>query len=229
MSRQESSRFYKEVRFIDFNTHYGIKLYGYFKKEIKLKEDNIEINKIVLNPAYKYSCECCVDGFYQQYLWSKDKAFALRLGIYNPKCRISPQVEIPRQFEKGIVGIVLHPTHHGFSLLHNKLQYVYEFIDKNKLILVVHNAVKEEIEYLLDKYNFNVVLIDSNFVINDKRVYYVVNHQSRYIPPRAIYGSNSPYNSLDLIESAREYLRNHEYDEDIGYKNFLRLIYEANA
>jgi len=40
-------------------------------EEPKLREDGIEINRIVLNPIYKYSCDCCVDGFYQQYLWGR--------------------------------------------------------------------------------------------------------------------------------------------------------------
>ncbi|WP_338602062.1 hypothetical protein V6M85_01425 [Sulfolobus tengchongensis] len=213
--------------FIDFNTHYGIRLYNYLR-EPKLKEDDIIIGKIVLNPIYKYSCDCCVDGFYQQYLWRK--SYTLQLGIYNPRCRVPPQVELIRQVEKGIIGVVLHPKHHNFSLLHPSLSFVYKLIEKRNLLLVIYEPNFEELIELLSKYTFNVVLINTKYVINDDRVYYVVNHNSTNIDPvRSIYGSDSPYNSLDLIESARLFIQNYGYDERVTYKNFVRLINEISV
>ncbi|QXJ29480.1 hypothetical protein [Saccharolobus shibatae] len=214
--------------FIDFNTHYGIKLYNYLE-EPKLREDKIEINRIVLNPIYKYSCDCCVDGFYQQYLWGK-KDYILRLGIYNPRCRVPPQVELLRQVERGIIGIVLSPKHHNFSLLHPSLSFVYELINRKGLFLVLYDPSLDELKWLLDKYTFPVVLINSKHVINDERVYYVVNHTSTIIDPRSsIYGSDAPYNSLNLIQSAKLFINNHGYDEGVAYKNAIGLLKRVNV
>ncbi|AOL15527.1 hypothetical protein BFU36_00885 [Sulfolobus sp. A20] len=213
--------------FIDFNTHYGIELYKYTNLP-PLKDKDIEIERIVLNPIYKYSCNCCVDGFYQQYLWSKDKKFISRLGIYNPNCRISPEVEIERQYQKGIVGIVLNPSHHNFSLLHPKLNFVYSFAEKRNLIIVVYNPNINELREILSKYSFTVVLINNKNVINDRRVYYMINHESEIVNSDSIYGSDSPYNSLDLIESAREFVKTHDYNEVIAFKNALSLLHETN-
>ncbi|MBW9141561.1 MAG: hypothetical protein K1T65_07765, partial [Candidatus Aramenus sp.] len=69
---------------IDVHQHLGI-------RDIKSKEIRELFDYVVLNPSYKYGCMCCVDGFYQQYLWNKDKDY-LQLGIYNPKCRVPAEV-----------------------------------------------------------------------------------------------------------------------------------------
>ncbi|ADX85036.1 hypothetical protein [Saccharolobus islandicus] len=214
--------------FIDFNTHYGIRLYNYIE-EPKLREDEVEIKRILLNPIYKYSCDCCVDGFYQQYLWGR-KDYTLRLGIYNPRCRVPPQVELIRQVDRGIIGVVLSPKHHNFSLRHSSLNFVYELIDRKGLILVLYDPSLDELKWLLDKYTFPVVLINSEHVVNNERVYYVVNHSSTIIDPRrSIYGSDAPYNSLNLIQSAKLFIKNHGYDKDVAYKNATELLNKVNA
>jgi hypothetical protein len=107
---------------------------------------------------------------------------------------------------------------------------VYELIDRKGLILVLYDPSLDELKWLLDKYTFPVVLINSEHVVNNERVYYVVNHSSTIIDPRrSIYGSDAPYNSLNLIQSAKLFIKNHGYDKDVAYKNATELLNKVNA
>lgn len=204
------------MKIIDALTHYGIKLYSYVK-DLQLTDGEIEIEKIVLNPIYKYSCECCVDGFYQQYLWSKDKDFVIRLGIYNPKCRVPPQIELERQYEKEIYGIVLHPRHHGFSLIDERLSYIYEFANDHNLPIIIHEPEMNEVNKISNMYNLKIGIVSSKC---DSSFYCISTSKNN----KGIYGSGSPYNGKGLIESAKLYVSN--YDIMFHYlnaKNFFNL------
>jgi len=202
---------------IDSLTFYGIKLYSYVK-DLKLEFDDFLIEKIVLNPLYKYSCQCCVDGFYQQYLWSKGRDYTLRLGIYNPKCRVPPQIELERQYDHEIRGIVLHPQHHGFSLLDKKLEYVYQFAEDHNLPIVIHRPNIKELEKVL-QYKVILILIDIEGKIENERVYYITQKPTR---ENEIYGSGSPYNGKDLIEVLKENKK--EYKKELFYDLPKRLF-----
>lgn len=189
---------------IDTLTFYGIKLYSYVK-DLPLNYEDIEIEKIILNPLYKYSCQCCVDGFYQQYLWSKGKNYTIRLGIYNPKCRIPPQIEIERQYDHEIRGIVLHPKHHGFSLLDNRLEYVYQFAEDHELPLIIHQPNTSEVRKML-QYKVNIVLVNSEKIVKGDRIFYISERPSL---SDEIYGSGSPYNGKGIIEALKENLNSY--------------------
>jgi len=202
---------------IDSLTFYGIKLYSYVK-DLKLEVDDFLIEKIVLNPLYKYSCQCCVDGFYQQFLWSKGRDYVLRLGIYNPKCRVPPQIELERQYDHEIRGIVLHPQHHGFSLLDKKLEYVYQFAEDHDLPLIIHKPNIKELEKVMH-YNVTLVLVDTEERLESERVYYIKQKPSR---ENEMYGSGSPYNGKDLIEVLKENEKN--YKKELFYDLPKRLF-----
>lgn len=202
---------------IDSLTFYGIKLYSYVK-DLKLEVDDFLIEKIVLNPLYKYSCQCCVDGFYQQFLWSKGRDYVLRLGIYNPKCRVPPQIELERQYDHEIHGIVLHPQHHGFSLLDKKLEYVYQFAEDHDLPLVIHKPDMKELEKVL-QYKVILVLVDAEKRLESERVYYITQKPLR---ENEIYGSGSPYNGKNLTDVLKENEEN--YKKELFYDLPKRLF-----
>ncbi len=208
-------------RFIDANAHYGIELYRYTSTP-KTEEGDVVVERVVLNPLYKYACQCCVDGFYQQYRWAKDKGDKfLRLGIYNPRCRVPPEVEVRRQLERGVIGFVLSPPHHGFSLLDERLNFLYREVEKRELLLYLHGPKREEVEELLSRWEVKVLLLSPSFTLSDSRVYYVVGREALKFPrERAVYGSDSPYNGLELIDSAKAF----PYDDEIAFKNFKRLL-----
>jgi len=205
---------------IDSLTFYGIKLYSYVK-DLKLEVDDFLIEKIVLNPLYKYSCQCCVDGFYQQFLWSKGRDYVLRLGIYNPKCRVPPQIELERQYDHEIHGIVLHPQHHGFSLLDKKLEYVYQFAEDHDLPLVIHKPNVKELEKVL-QYKVVLVLVDTEERLESERVYYITQKPSS---ENEMYGSGSPYNGKDLIEVLKENEKN--YKKELFY-DLPKSLFDKN-
>lgn len=207
-------------KFIDSLTYYGIKFYSYVSS-LELKDEEIEIEKIVLSPLYKHSCQCCVDGFYQQYLWSFDKDYVIKLGIYNPNCRVPPNVELPRQFDKGIHGIVLAPTHHGFELNHPNLAYVYEFSESNDLPLIIYLPANLS---FLKGYKLRIGLVnwekEKDYI---SKGYYLFSSKNEGYS-RSVYASQSPYSGKSLLESAKEFLRN--YDPMIAYynaKSFLKI------
>ncbi|AWR98002.1 hypothetical protein DFR86_10950 [Acidianus sulfidivorans JP7] len=205
------------LKVIDGLTYYGIKFYSYVKT-IERQINDIEIEKIVLSPLYKYSCKCCVDGFYQQYLWSLDKDYVIRLGIYNPNCRVPPNIEIPRQYDKGIHGIVLNPVHHEFSLDHPNLAYVYEFAEDHDLPIIVYLPSNIEI---LNNYKIKVGLVnwDKNNSVELKND----NNKNRYcffsssgIGESNIYASQSPYFETSPIDSIKKIKT---YDQKFVYYN----------
>lgn len=215
------------MKIVDARTHYGIKLYpGSYVKDVKTREGDIEIEKIVLNPAYMYACDCCVDGFYQQYLWSKDKNYVIKLGMYNPKCRVPPEIEITRQLERGIRGLVLHPLHHNYSLLDERVHKLLNIVNDYSLPLFIFKPKKEELEKIIYEISVPVVLIEVDYILPYDSVYYEVNANSRIKPnaKKAIYGSGAPYNGKNAIESAKQSIVTLGYDRDIFYENLKRIL-----
>ncbi|QKR00642.1 amidohydrolase family protein [Metallosphaera tengchongensis] len=152
---------------IDLHQHLGIR--GVVGRETK---DIFDL--VVLNPAYKYSCQCCVDGFYQQYLWNKGKDY-LQLGIYNPRCRVPAKVELGRQLDRGIVGIVLNPINHDFHL--QDATEVYQFAEDHDLPLFVYTGRGKgnpnHLSNVLKEFKLTVVLLGSgypNYVMEAKEL-----------------------------------------------------------
>ncbi|AWS00285.1 hypothetical protein [Metallosphaera hakonensis] len=184
-------------------------------------ERELGIDLAILNPSYRYSCQCCVDGFYQQYLWSRGRKGFKQLGIYNPKCRIPVDIEIERQIAKGIVGVVLNPGNHHYSL--NDVGRVIEFINRKRLNIYLYTKTStlQEIEKVLDGLDVNLVLLDwkeelrpllkeSNVYVNGK---YVEDGPKN----RTIIATFYPYESEEI---AKEMLRKLSWT----FNNFLSLI-----
>lgn len=215
------------MKIVDSRTHYGLKLYPEsYVKDVSLRLEEIQIEKIVLNPAYKYACECCVDGFYQQYLWSVGKDYVVMLGMYNPKCRVRAEIEINRQVDKGIRGLVLHPLHHNYSLLDEKALKVIKIADDYDLPLFIFTPKREEILKIADNVTIPIVLIGVDYVIAKDNVYYEVNFNTKINADKEhlVYGSGSPYNKMSAIDSALHTLKVIEYDENVFYRNIKKIL-----
>lgn len=191
------------VEIIDINVHLGLKLYP--------TSAEYPLRNFVLNPAYKYGCECCVDGFYQQYMKYPDKP---RLGIYNVRCRIPPQVEVYRQIEKGIVGLILNPINHSFSLKDERVLELIKIVEKEDLPLLVYTGRGYGNPSHLKPYLSRVpylILIHSGYpnyineameLAKEEKVFFEIS----MVPPeisiifkgKRVYGSNYPYTPIDL-------------------------------
>ncbi|WP_126450812.1 hypothetical protein [Sulfodiicoccus acidiphilus] len=134
---------------VDAHQHVGM-------RGISWREQPFDL--ILLNPSYKYGCNCCVDGFYQQYLWSKGRARYRQLGVFNPRCRVSLDVEFSRQLEKGIVGMVLTPTNHGYRVW--EALPVVRVVERARLplFLSVRGLTTDDVLFLLDGLDVPLVL-----------------------------------------------------------------------
>ena len=211
--------------YIDALTHYGLKLYSWV--DLQVERGDKRFQYVVLDPSYKYACACCVDGFYQQYLWSQGRDYVLRLGTYNPVCRVPPEVEVSRQLERGVVGFVLSPDRHGFSLLDRKLGFIYEVVESRGLLLYLKGFSAREYSALRESYRFEKVLVPLRYFRGDLdellgfgEVYFVTDTPIGEVPlEKQVYGSDSPYSGRGLWESVSA-----PYLPEFHYNNFLRLI-----
>ncbi len=198
---------------IDVHQHLGIKWVN--AEEIR------GFDIILLNPAYKYSCQCCVDGFYQQYLWLKNKkeneTKYYLLGIYNPRCRVPLEIELKRQYERGIVGIVLTPDKHGYNI--NEIDKILEFAEEYELPIFI--KTKQDITQKLKQFSKVNFIILSSYYPQEEIVHNLLNFNNVFfetsgvpedflnkIPnERLIYGSGYPYlpfKNNDLVEKISE-------------------------
>jgi len=193
---------------IDVHQHLGI-------RDVKAKEIRELFDYIVLNPAYKYGCMCCVDGFYQQYLWNKGKDY-LQLGIYNPKCRVPAEVELGRQYDKGIVGIVLNPINHDFEL--KEAWKVYQFAEDHNLPVFVCTGRGKgnplELKNIVKEYKIRIVLMRLGYpqyinqakeVIKESNIYGEISSVpidlvKDFPKDKLIFGSCYPYIPLSIIK-----------------------------
>ena len=211
--------------YIDALTHYGLKLYSWVNLQVERGSKRFQY--VVLDPSYKYACACCVDGFYQQYLWSQGRDYVLRLGTYNPICRVPPEVEVSRQLERGVVGFVLSPDRHGFSLLDRKLDFIYEVVESGSMLLYLKGFSVREYSALRESYRFEKVLVPLRYFRGDLdellgfgEVYFVTHRPRDDLPlSRQIYGSDSPYNGKGLWDSVSD-----PYNLDFYYRNFFELL-----
>ncbi len=184
---------------IDVNVHLGLKLFP-------AKEPPVHF---ILNPAYKFACKCCVDGFYQQYLLYPEKS---RLGMYNPICRVPPEVEVSRQVERGIVGFVLNPINHGYNL--KEISPLIHVLEKYDLPLFVYTGKGNGNPSHLREYLSRVpliILIHSGYpdyvneaekLLKEEKVLFetsLVPHEiSLRFRGRRIFGSCYPFHQVDF-------------------------------
>lgn len=175
---------------VDVHQHLGI--WGVSGED---RKDLFDV--IFLNPAYKYSCQCCVDGFYQQLAWNKDKGYP-QLGIYNPKCRVPIEVELGRQLDKGIVGIVLNPINHGYDIF--EASKVFQFAEDQGLPVYIYAGKISDLEklsWVLDEFRITIVMIRGSQTAD--WVSELVNH------PRA-FAETSLFSPVKLGEVPRDKL-----------------------
>ncbi|MEM3226519.1 MAG: amidohydrolase family protein [Saccharolobus sp.] len=147
------------IKVIDAHVHYHIlmrKIPEHCKEfleniegaKLTIKNDNIEIEKILLVPSYPCYSEDCYDGFYIDYEERrKNPDLYLQWGEVNPiTCNVKEELE--KQYSLGIVGIKLHPVHHAFKPnayreeeggLKNLL-YIYEFAEDHDLPVMIHTG-----------------------------------------------------------------------------------------
>ncbi|MEM3911497.1 MAG: amidohydrolase family protein [Saccharolobus sp.] len=147
------------IKVIDAHVHYHIlmrKIPEHCKEfleniegaKLTIKNDNIEIEKILLVPSHPCYSEDCYDGFYIDYEERrKNPDLYLQWGEVNPiTCNVKEELE--KQYSLGIVGIKLHPVHHAFKPnayreeeggLKNLL-YIYEFAEDHDLPVMIHTG-----------------------------------------------------------------------------------------
>ncbi|ABP95474.1 MULTISPECIES: hypothetical protein [Metallosphaera] len=185
-------------------------------------ERDLGLDLVLLNPSYRLGCQCCVDGFYQQYLWSRGRKGYIQLGIYNPRCRVPVEVELERQIRKGIVGVVLNPANHGYSL--REAKRTVEYVNRKRLNLYLYTRTLslEELEELNDGLDVKLVILDPREEISplsrESNVYFNVKDYSGDLPSkRAILATFYPYESEKV---ARELLSRFSWTFD----NLLELV-----
>lgn len=132
--------------FLNFIGFYGKDERPY---ELKLEDENIYIEHIILIPSFPCGSNECTDGFYQQVEWIKGyEDIFLVSGTLNPNCNINVREELERQYSLGAVAIKLHPVHHFFKPndyreeergLKN-LKEIYEFAEEYKLPVIIHTG-----------------------------------------------------------------------------------------
>lgn len=148
------------IKVIDAHVHYHIfarKIPEHCKEflteyvegtKMSLRNEYLEIEKILLVPSHPCYTNECYDGFYIDYEErKKNPDLYLQWGEVNPlTCNVKE--ELQRQYSLGIIGIKLHPVHHGFkpnayreeeASLKN-LMYIYEFAEDHELPILIHTG-----------------------------------------------------------------------------------------
>lgn len=147
------------IKVIDVHVHYHIfarKIPDHCKEflenvegtKMSLKNDLIEIEKILMVPSHPCYTNECYDGFYIDYEErKKNPDIYAQWGEVNPlACNVKEELE--RQYSLGIVGIKLHPVHHGFKPNAyreeegnlKQLLYIYEFAEDHDLPVLIHTG-----------------------------------------------------------------------------------------
>ncbi|AHC52270.1 amidohydrolase [Sulfolobus acidocaldarius SUSAZ] len=151
------------IKVIDAHVHYHIyrglipdecKGFLRYTKDTKmtLSNDWVELDKILLVPSHPCYTRECYDGFYIDYEERKrNPDLYLQWGEVNPlTCNVREELE--KQYSLGIIGIKLHPPHHGFKPNAYReeegglksLLYVYEFAQDHDLPVMIHTGTSIE-------------------------------------------------------------------------------------
>jgi len=153
------------IKVIDAHVHYHIysrKIPEHCKEflenveetSITLKNEFVEIEKILLVPSHPCHSDDCYDGFYIDYEERKrNPDLYLQWGEVNP-WRCDVRRELDKQYSLGIIGIKLHPVHHAFKPNAyreeegglKQLLYVYEFAEDHDLPILIHTGTSIGVE-----------------------------------------------------------------------------------
>lgn len=154
-------------------------------KDLVLRNDKVEIEKLILVPSYPCGNNTATDGFYEQHEWKNGYDFLLQYGTINPLAKVNVREELSKQYSLGIVGIKLHPVHHGYKPndyreeernLKN-LGEIYQFAKDYNLPLVIHTGTSLTVGSR-NKYG-NPIFVDD--VIKDFNVKLIIAHAGRPI------------------------------------------------
>ncbi|AWR98571.1 amidohydrolase family protein [Metallosphaera hakonensis] len=149
-----------------------------------LKYEDVEITRVLLVPSHPCWSQDCSDGFDLDYQVRKENPVFSQWGEVNPiTCNV--EEELNRQYSLGIVGIKLHPVHHGFSPNayrpeeggNENLETIYRFAEEKKLPILIHTGTSVGVKSR-NKYG-NPILVDD--VIKDFDVTLILAHAGRPI------------------------------------------------
>lgn len=147
------------IKVIDAHVHYHIfagKIPAHCKEFLEyakgtkytLKNEYVELEKIILVPSHPCHSDECSDGFYIDYEERrKNPDLYLQWGEVNPlTCNVKEELE--KQYSLGIIGIKLHPVHKGFKPNAYReeegglksLLFVYEFAEDHDLPIMFHTG-----------------------------------------------------------------------------------------
>ncbi|WP_248547547.1 amidohydrolase family protein [Metallosphaera sedula] len=181
------------MRVVDVHVHYHIflrKLPDHCREFLQNVEDtkftlnfkDVTVEKVLLVPSHPCWSEECSDGFDLDYEIRKGSELFHQWGEVNPvTCNVEQELE--RQYSLGIVGIKLHPVHHGFSPNayrpeeggDKKLEFIYSFAEEKKLPILIHTGTSIGVK-ARNKYG-DPILVDD--VVKDFDVTLILAHAGR--------------------------------------------------
>jgi predicted TIM-barrel fold metal-dependent hydrolase len=214
-----------EIRVIDAHVHMGLRNFPPDCQRLRdssspimeqsFSDNSVEIEKVLLVPSFPCGNDTCEDGFWQQVEQYRDDHRFAQLGTVNPRCSNVKEI-LERQYSKGIVGIKLHPVHHGYSPNAYReeeggmrgLGQVYEFAEEYKLPVLIHTGTSVG-ERARNKYG-DPLLVDDP--VKDFKVTFVLAHAGRPLWCDSAYFLARSYDNVYLElssippESLRSYL-----------------------
>ncbi|BCU66804.1 amidohydrolase [Sulfolobales archaeon HS-7] len=142
------------MRVIDVHVHVGYEKLPENCSEVSRRSENsvfelsyedIVIEKVIFVPSFPCGNNTCSDGFYQQV---KNKGDNPIWASVNPLGCNNVIEELERQISYGVVGIKLHPVHHGYSpnayreeeMGLKALEEIYSFAQERKLPVMIHTG-----------------------------------------------------------------------------------------
>lgn len=186
------------IKVIDVHVHYAMLKFGtphYCRRltemakgaRFNVRNEHVEIEKIILVPSYPCHTEICGDAFYDDIRIIKENPDLFATwGEVDPNYCEDPIKELGRQYDLGIVGIKLHPVHKWFKPNayreeeggNIKLLRIYEFAEDHNLPILVHTGTSIG-EGARNKYGDPILLDD---VLKDfPRITLIIAHAGRPI------------------------------------------------
>lgn len=150
-----------------------------------LRYQDVEVEKVILVPSHPCWSEECSDGFDHDLRTVRENPDLFLLwGEVNPvTCDVRRELE--RQYSLGIVGLKLHPVHHGFPVNGYReeeggdrdLEFIYQFARDHRLPILVHTGTSVGVKSR-NKYGDPMSLDD---VIKDFDLTIILAHAGRPI------------------------------------------------
>ncbi|MEM1627265.1 MAG: amidohydrolase family protein [Sulfolobaceae archaeon] len=229
----------------DFVKRIGFTRVDIHPSELTLRDEEIEIEKILLIPSFPCGNNLCTDGFYDQVKWRKgfEDTFLL-VATVNPNCNMDIKKELENQYSLGAVAIKLHPVHHYYKPndyrpeekgLKNLIE-IYSFAEDYKLPIIFHTGTSIAtnarnkfgdpifIDDVVRDFNVNVILAHAGRPIWCNTAFYMAkNYSNVYIEISSI-----PVHRIrEYIPRINEILDKVIYGSDFPHYNGQTLIQNA--